>query len=216
MSEYPGLAKIEKLWGSSDADISIWVRDFANNFYDLGLQGMEWRVSKQLRIPLAELVSVLKLASLSDAELSSVAEVNPPRVFWLQIADAKDPDELKALLTKFEKNVQMPSMAAVKKFFEDEIPVTLFDLVRELPAENFWYLAKKTKSVGFGSPKDRSLLASCAKKRGSGEPITIPQAKWATDIIERLIEGRILTVSELEEDSDENLKILKNLNQIPE
>ena len=212
MNEHPGVEEISGHWSSDNSDIAKWVRSFSNEFYRLGLQGIEERVARRLNVPLAELVAVLKLAVLSDEELLAISLKQPPRVFWLQLADVKSIEELEELLERFDRPGQkLPSMAEIQKLLEGEAPADLFDRVRTLHAEDFWHLAKRAKSADFIPPKERGLLGSCARIRQKGDMPSVKQVKWAMDIIERLVAGKMLVVSEFEQDSEANARILKHL-----
>ena len=212
MNEHPGVEEIASYWTKDNSDIAKLVRSFSNEFYRLELQGMEERVSRRLGVPLAELVAVLKLAVLSDEELLAISAKQPPRVFWFQLSDVKSVDDLQELLSRFERPDQkLPSMAEIQKLLEADAPEDLFDRVRTLPTDDFWYLAKKAKSADFVAPKERSLLASCARIRQKGDFPSVKQVKWAVDIIERLIAGKMLVVSEFEQDSEANARILQHL-----
>lgn len=212
MNEHPGVEEIAGNWTSDNSDLAKWVRSFSNDFYRLGLQGMEERVARRLGVPLAELVAVLKLAVLSDEELVAISMKQPPRVFWLQLADVKSLEELQELLERFDRPGQkLPSMAEIQKLLEGEAPADIFDRVRTLHADDFWHLAKKAKSADFIPPKERSLLGSCARIRQKGDMPSAKQVKWAVDIIERLIAGKMIVVSEFEQDSEANARILQHL-----
>jgi hypothetical protein len=212
MNEHPGVEEIAGHWTTDNSDIAKWVRSFSNEFYRLELQGMEERVSRRLGVPVAELAAVLKLAVLSDEELLAISAKQPPRVFWFHLAEVKSVDELEELLSRFDVPAQkLPSMAEIQKLLDSEAPPDLFDRVRSLPADDYWHLAKKAKSADFVAPKERSLLASCALARQKGILPSIKQAKWAVDIIERLVAGKMLVVSEFEQDSETNARILQHL-----
>ena len=212
MNEHPGIEEIAGIWTLENSDIAGWVRSFSNEFYRLGLRGLEERAARRIGVPLAELAAVLKLAVLSDDELRAIAVKQPPRVFWLQLAAVGSLKELEVLLDRFDSEDQkLPTLAEIEKLLEGETPTDFFDRVGTLSEEDFWHLAKKSKYAEFVSPKERSLLGSCAQVRKKGKVPSVRQVKWAVDIIERLIAGKMLVVSEFEEDSEANARILKHL-----
>lgn len=212
MADHPNFIRFRELWDSGAEDVGAWIRNVSDGFYNLQLQGLEWRVAAFLGVPLAELVSVLKLAALSDQELAEVSKKNPPKVFWLQLAEAQDTDELSAILDLFENGgARSPTMVSVEKSLGGSKPKSFFELVKDLSGDDFWFLASKAKKSDVTQPNERSLLASCAKRRSEGVEISVRQTKWAADIVQRLIDSKTISDSEFDEDREKNLQILSKL-----
>jgi hypothetical protein len=201
-------------WQRDDSDLFEWVRNFSDSFYNLKLNGKESLVADFLKVTIGELASVLRLAALTDEELSLVATKRPARVFWFLLAEATSPEILKEILEGFDsaRGIE-PSFDQVNQALKRHQPMTELDYILRLDDKDFWFLASKAKHAGDGvtAPQERSLLASCAKRISSGQEISIPQANWAVNIVNKLVDARVLADHKLADDREQVLDLLQRL-----
>lgn len=159
----------------------------------------------------AEVLAILKLASLESEDLELIAQQIPPRTTWLTLADA-DSDGIKACLDALSR--RPPGVAPftiVEEYLKTSAESSTWDGVLALPASVLDHFVKLEVEYKCLNSKARGAFSSFAKKKKQGSSFTPPQAQYLANILMQLVDGGVISSDGKRKDLDKCVQVMKAL-----
>ena len=202
-------ASFREAW-SSRVPFDTWVRNVGDSFADAELS-LEAAASAAGVNP-AELEAVLHLALMDAEDLALLATKVPPKTTWFLFASASHAGVQAGLEALRRDNKPTSAFGTVRRaMYEVEGPDEA-ERVAALPAEVFAHLAKKAKQYNRLRDNDRKALGDFARRKRSGQPLTIRQVAYATGLLTDLVEAGVVSPTSPDGDQDICNLVLAALN----
>lgn len=195
------LTKLSQVWNQYDEiPFNEWVEAVSTEVMQSGLGVV--RSARLIGVQPAEVLAVLKLASLESEDLVEFSTRVPPRTTWLTLADATHEEIIECLdaLTKRPKGFS-PS-----KVLEEHILTNsenTWEKVLELPASTLQHMYDKSVLYGCLAPKPSGALKNFARRKKNGQSFSLPQAQYLKDILSQLVDAG--AISRTTHDNDQIL-----------
>jgi hypothetical protein len=206
------LGKLVSAWENiDDSAFDIWIQMVSNAYFESGL-GLKFAATL-LGVRPAELQAALSLATLSEEDLSDLAEVRLPKTTWFSFASASSEAITSAIKALRGSKVSDSPFFVVEKAIREVSGPNSMERVMAMSSTCFSHASKKAKSYGLLSDKSQGALRSFGVSVHSGRPLTLKQAAYAKDLLQQLVDGGAISRDSPDEDRsicDEILDAIKD------
>lgn len=201
----------EELWKSlGSVPFDEWITALAAQVSESGLGIV--RFARAIDVQPAEVLAVLKLASLDPEDLATLGNRTPPKTTWLSLADATSEELVACLEALASRPPGSSPFKIVSQHLGASTRTSKWAAVLEIPGstlEHFWKKHQQWNVLGERSAK---ALKSFATRKKQGKPFTNPQAQFLTSILEQLVEAGVVSEKKSEKDFDLSAQVLRALN----
>jgi hypothetical protein len=180
--------KLAKIWKQSDSmPFNEWVDAVSTEVMQSGLGVL--RSARLIDVQPAEVLAVLKLASLEPEVLSEFSNRVPPRTTWLALADATQ-DEIIECLDALKKRPKglFPSKVLGEHIVTNSDSET-WERVLEIPASTLQHMYDKSVQYGCLDVKPSGALKNFARRKKNGQAFSLPQAQYLKDILNKMVDA---------------------------
>lgn len=182
------VTKLSKIWNLYDSmPFNEWVEAVSTEVMQSGLGVV--RSARLIDVQPAEVLAVLKLASLDSEDLVEFSNRVPPRTTWLTLADATHEEIVECLdaLTKRPKGSSPAKVLGEHILISTE--ANAWEKVLELPASTLKHMYDKSVQYGCLAPRPSGALKSFAHRKKNGQAFSLPQAQYLKDILLQLVDA---------------------------
>lgn len=196
------ITKLSKIWNQYDSmPFDEWVEAVSSEVMQSGLGVV--RSARLIDAQPAEVLAVLKLATLESNELAEFSNRVPPRTTWLTLAEATH-EEIIECLDALSKR---PKGSSPSKVLGEHILVNndsnAWEQVLEIPASTLQHMYDKSILYGSLGPRPSGALKNFARRKKNGQPFSLPQAQYLKDILNQLADTG--AISRTSRDNDQLL-----------
>ena len=192
-------SKLVSAWDNfGDSPFDVWIQSVSNAYFESGL-GLKF-ASALLEVRPAELQAALNLATLSEDDLSILAQVKLPKTTWFSFASASSEAITSAIEALHSSKASDSPFFIVERAIREVSGPTSLERVMALSSTCFTHAAKKAKSYGLLSDKSQCALRNFGVSVHSGRPLTLKQAAYAIDLLRQLADGGAISRDSRDED----------------
>jgi hypothetical protein len=182
------LTKLSETWNLCESmPFNEWVEAVATEVMLSGVGVV--RSARLIDAQPAEVLAVLKLASLDSEDLAEFSNRVPPRTTWLTLADATRGEIIECL----DALKKRPKGASPAKILDEHILINSeaseWEKVLELPASTLKHMYDKSVIYGCLGPKPSGALKNFARRKKNGQAFSLPQAQYLKDILIQLVDA---------------------------
>lgn len=180
--------KLSIIWNQFDSiPFDEWVEAVSTEVMQSGLGVV--RSARLIDVQPAEILAVLKLASLESEELAEFSDRVPPRTTWLTLADATHEEIVECLdaLTKRPKGFSPSRVLGEHILINSD--ANAWESVLEIPASTLLHMFDKSVLYGSLGPKPSRALKNFAHRKKNGQPFSLPQAEFLKNILNQLVDA---------------------------
>lgn len=152
----------------------------------------------------AEIQALLELATLEDEDLELVSGAHPPATTWFLFAGA-DSEAIRAgldALASDEQGTPESALVGVYKAMRAAAGPTTDERIAAVSGSTLGHLAYKAAEYDVLSARERTFLASIAKRKNTGTSLTEKQLKWLKDILLKLVQAGVVSRNSVDGDQD--------------
>lgn len=205
------------LWHDfGDVPFDEWIRAIADAVAQSGL-GIR-RFARAIDVQPAELLAVMRLATMEEEDLKLLSSKIPPRTVWLSLADAES-EELRACLAALASRPAGSSpFRTVNEVLGGDQQEKKLDAVSRISHETLThFLTLNENDWRVLAPKVATAFKKFAKTQKSiqtgksARPLTIPQLQYLCNILQQLADANVITDDANRTDHDMCREVLSAL-----
>lgn len=175
-----------------------WVNEFSEavSKSNLGIV----RTAKIIGAQSAEVLAVLKLASLEDVELNLISKHVPPKTTWLLLADGNSEEIVSCLRALEQRTPIEPPFELIEKIIKRNSDSGQRNSVLALPPEVLSHFVEKAKDYNCLTPKVGGAFKRFASMHKNGKEFSLPQAEYLRSILTQLVQNGVISRNPKEND----------------
>lgn len=204
--------KLERAWFSTTMPLGERCRLVSKYFYEAHLD--LGRTAALLKTTPAEFEAMLLLGALDETSLNHISAANPPKTTWLLLSEAEPEEVIVALGALESRDIAEDPSTCVYQAIKDYSGPSLCERVASLSPDTLQHMHKKGLEYGALDEFCAKFLSSVAHQRKCGKVLTEKQSKKLTEILQMLVNKRVVLADSADGDQDYCNEVLKSLGHI--
>lgn len=192
---------LKDLWNEDSSNsFADWVLKVNDAYYETGLSlGTASRLAGARP---AELLAVLRLASLDENSLALIETAKPPKTTWLSLSKASPEIIDECLKIVAAKPKSKSAVGLVGQYVRSKSNDSGYERVAAIKGSTLVHFAKKSKEYASLQEKQWKALLSMGKTKSSGKVLSTAQRKYVTDLLTILIKDNVISENSLDGDQE--------------
>jgi hypothetical protein len=186
-----------------------WVPSVSNTVMNNGLGVV--RSARLIGVQPAELLAVLKLASLDPIDLAEFNDRIPPRTTWLALADARRDEIMNCLDLLKTRPGGFPPSKLISQNIHSENKVDEWDAVLAIKSDTLKHMHYKAGQYKCLNDRALKALNNFAQNKKHGKSFSFAQAQFLQNILKDMANSGAISRNSRDKDQEECDEVLNAL-----